>query len=95
MPLWKLKRFRNYSRCSKVLPEVNELVKTVDEMEPKLQGIVQDLQAALPDINKALEYSIKIIKPATIIIQNVTTDLVKIIEDTELSETQKMKFILN
>ncbi|UDM74898.1 YhgE/Pip domain-containing protein [Vagococcus fluvialis] len=75
--------------AQKVLPEVNELVKTVDEMEPKLQGIVQDLQAALPDINKALEYSIKIIKPATIIIQNVTTDLVKIIEDTELSETQK------
>ncbi len=75
--------------AQKVLPEVNELTKTVNGMIPGLKENIGTIQGALPDINDAIVESIGIIKSATIIIQNATTDLVNIIEDHELSEAQK------
>ncbi|MBO0436383.1 YhgE/Pip domain-containing protein [Vagococcus fluvialis] len=75
--------------AQKVLPEVNELTRTVNGMIPGLKENIGTIQGALPDINGAIVESIGIIKSATIIIQNATTDLVNIIEGHELSEAQK------
>lgn len=75
--------------AQKVLPEVNELTKTVNGMIPELKDSVVKIQNALPTIAKGVDESINIIKTITLETQKITAALVKEIEDHELSEEQK------
>lgn len=75
--------------AQKVLPEVNELTKTVNGMIPGLKESIKEIQDALPTIAKGVDESINIIKTVTLETQKITAALVKEIEDHELSEAQK------
>ena len=75
--------------AQKVLPEVNELTKTVNGMIPGLKESIKEIQDALPTIAKGVDKSIEIIKTVTLETQKITAALVKEIEDHELSEAQK------
>ncbi|NKC68911.1 YhgE/Pip domain-containing protein [Vagococcus fluvialis] len=75
--------------AQKVLPEVNELTKTVNGMIPGLKESIKEIQDALPTIAKGVDESIEIIKTVTLETQKITEALVKEIEDHELSDTQK------
>ncbi|MBO0479692.1 YhgE/Pip domain-containing protein [Vagococcus fluvialis] len=75
--------------AQKVLPEVNELTKTVNGMIPGLKESIKEIQNALPTIAKGVDESINIIKTVTLETQKITAALVKEIEDHELSEAQK------
>ena len=75
--------------AQKVLPEVNELTKTVNGMIPELKESIKEIQDALPTIAKGVDESIEIIKTVTLETQKITEALVKEIEDHELSDTQK------
>lgn len=75
--------------AQKVLPEVNELTKTVNGMIPGLKESIKEIQDALPTIAKGVDESINIIKTVTLETQKITAVLVKEIEDHELSEAQK------
>lgn len=75
--------------AQKVLPEVNELTKTVNGMIPGLKESIKGIQDALPTIAKGVDKSIEIIKTVTLETQKITAALVKEIEDHELSEAQK------
>ncbi|MFI3729415.1 YhgE/Pip family protein [Vagococcus fluvialis] len=75
--------------AQKVLPEVNELTRTVNGMIPGLKESIKEIQNALPTIAKGVDESINIIKTVTLETQKITAALVKEIEDHELSEAQK------
>jgi putative membrane protein len=75
--------------AQKVLPEVNELTKTVNGMIPGLKESIKEIQDALPTIAKGVDESINIIKTVTLETQKITAALVKEIDDHELSEAQK------
>lgn len=75
--------------AQKVLPEVNELTRTVNGMIPGLKESIKEIQDALPTIAKGVDESINIIKTVTLETQKITAVLVKEIEDHELSEAQK------
>lgn len=75
--------------AQKVLPEVNELTRTVNGMIPGLKESIKEIQDALPTIAKGVDESINIIKTVTLETQKITAALVKEIEDHELSEAQK------
>ena len=75
--------------AQKVLPEVNELAQTANELIPQVKQDLEKIQNALPNIGSGVNSSLKIIQMVSAETQKIADGLVTAIGDHELSEEEK------
>ena len=75
--------------AQKVLPEVNELAQTANELIPQVKQDLEKIQNALPNIGSGVNTSLKIIQMVSAETQKIADGLVTAIGDHELSEEEK------